>query len=226
MIGYMADTYFWASSGLAPHLPLLVTNGTINTDGMKYLVSDSREYYDQLLLTSEEKAKENPFMQQNLLNLCRGTAELWDEEYKKAKLEDIKNNYVIPEEKSLVSQLCPIEDFDGSLYGERTFETIDILQDVLVFLRDRMNDNIQDNLYLFLRRIEDGLITSNVIDDNNVVHTLSPSVDFIFRYDKLYKARKVKEFFCGKREKLIAVDDISSAITRLQKIYESQILTY
>ena len=84
MIGYMADTYFWASSGLAPHLPLLVTNGTINTDGMKYLVSDSREYYDQLLLTSEEKAKENPFMQQNLLNLCRGTADLWDEEYKKA----------------------------------------------------------------------------------------------------------------------------------------------
>ena len=46
MIGYMADTYFWASSGLAPHLPLLVTNGTINTDGMKYLISDSREYYD------------------------------------------------------------------------------------------------------------------------------------------------------------------------------------
>lgn len=226
LIGFMADTYFWAYAGLAPHLPLLVTNGTINTDGMKYLISDSREYYDNLLLTSEEKAKENPFMQQNLLYLCEGAAELWDEEYKKAKIEDIKNNYVIPEEKSLTSLLCPIDDFDSSRYNEKTFETIDILQDVLVFLKDRMNDIIQDNLYLFLCRVEDGLLTSNVIDDKNIVHILTPSVDFKFRYDKLYKARKVKDFFGGNREKKIAVNDISSAINRLRKIYESPILTY
>lgn len=89
MIGYMADTYFWASSGLAPHLPLLVTNGTINTDGMKYLISDSREYYDQLLLTSEEKAKENPFMQENLLNLYDGSSDLWDDTTKKSNIEEI-----------------------------------------------------------------------------------------------------------------------------------------
>ena len=57
LIGYMADTYFWSSSGLAPHLPLLVTNGTINTDGMKYLVSDSGEYYDNLLISGEKNAK-------------------------------------------------------------------------------------------------------------------------------------------------------------------------
>lgn len=86
LIGYMADTYFWSSVGLAPHLPLLVTNGTINTDRMKYLISDSREYYEQLLLTSEEKAKENPFMQENLLNLYDGSAELWDEETRKEKI--------------------------------------------------------------------------------------------------------------------------------------------
>lgn len=93
MIGYMADTYFWASSGLAPHLPLLVTNGTINTDGMKYLINDSREYYDQLLLTSEEKAKENPFMQENLLNLYEGSAELWDEAAQSRVLSEIFLNY-------------------------------------------------------------------------------------------------------------------------------------
>jgi len=93
MIGYMADTYFWASSGLAPHLPLLVTNGTINTDGMKYLISDSREYYDQLLLTSEEKAKENPFMQENLLNLYEGSAGLWDEVDQSRVLSKIFLNY-------------------------------------------------------------------------------------------------------------------------------------
>ena len=89
MIGYMADTYFWSSAGLAPHLPLLVTNGSINTDGMKYLISDSREYYNQLLLTSEEQAKENPFIQDNLLNLYKGSAELWDENNRKSYIEEI-----------------------------------------------------------------------------------------------------------------------------------------
>ena len=89
LIGYMADTYFWSSAGLAPHLPLLLTNGTINTDGMRYLISDSREYYDGLLEESEEKAKENPFMQENLLNLYEGSAVLWDEDTKDSKLEGV-----------------------------------------------------------------------------------------------------------------------------------------
>jgi TPR repeat protein len=93
MIGYMADTYFWSSAGLAPHLPLLVVNGTINTDGMKYLVDDSREYYDRLLLASEENAKNNPFMQQNLLNLYEGSAELWSEEIKQKTLESLFLSY-------------------------------------------------------------------------------------------------------------------------------------
>lgn len=93
MIGYMADTYFWSSAGLAPHLPLLVTNGTINTDGMKYLIDDSREYYDKLLLESEENAKEKPFMQQNLLNLYEGSAELWEEKEQSKLLNEIFLNY-------------------------------------------------------------------------------------------------------------------------------------
>lgn len=93
LIGYMADTYFWSSAGLAPHLPLLLTNGTICTDGMKYLVDDSREYYDKLLLASEENAKENPFTQENLLNLYKGSSELWDEESKEKKLEDVFLKY-------------------------------------------------------------------------------------------------------------------------------------
>ncbi len=93
MIGYMADTYFWSSAGLAPQLPLLVTNGTINTDGMKYLVSDSRDNYDNLLLSSEKNAKENPFMQERLLNLYEGCAELWDETKRKENLEFIISEY-------------------------------------------------------------------------------------------------------------------------------------
>lgn len=76
MIGYMADTYFWSSSGLAPHLPLLVTNGTINTDGMKYLISDSREYYDNLLNESINQLKNQPFIDNRLLTLYCGTSYL------------------------------------------------------------------------------------------------------------------------------------------------------
>ena len=70
MIGYMADTYFWSSAGLAPHLPLLVTNGSINTDGMKYLVDDSREYYNKLF--SDAKADDSFLMDNTLLNLSEG----------------------------------------------------------------------------------------------------------------------------------------------------------
>lgn len=88
LIGYMADTYFWSSLGKAPHLPLLVTNGSINTDGMKYLICESRKYYDGLLAESEEKAKENLFIQENLLNLCEGSAKLWDEETREQKIEE------------------------------------------------------------------------------------------------------------------------------------------
>lgn len=135
MIGYIADTYFWSSSGLAPHLPMLLNNGTINTDGMKYLINDSREYYDQLLLTSEEKAKENPFMQENLLNLYEGSAGLWDKNTKKEKLErafltyvnsrnglslltikDALNPYLFSKEDIPFIETC-LTQFAGSGYG-------------------------------------------------------------------------------------------------------------
>lgn len=123
MIGYMADTYFWSSAGLAPHLPLLVTNGTINTDGMKYLIDDSREYYDQLLLKSEEKAKENPFMQENLLNLYHGSAELWNKSIKERKLERAFLTYANSRNgKSILS----IKDaFDPSLFSKEDIPFIE-----------------------------------------------------------------------------------------------------
>lgn len=228
MIGYMADTYFWSSAGLAPHLPLLLTSGAINTDGMRYLISDSREYYDGLLEESEENAKKNPFMQQNLLNLFEGSAELWDEGTRKEKLEDIRKNYIVPEESpNYKRNVCSIEDFDSSMYEEKEFETIDILQDVLVFLQQKMvNIDREEQLYLFLYRIGEGQIITNVIDGDNMVHLLTPSVSFKFSFDKLFKARKVKEFFKGKREKTIAVNEIDTAINRLRNLYESPILTY
>lgn len=83
LIGYMADTYFWSSLGKAPHLPLLVTNGTINTDGMKYLVDDSRTVYEGYL---QEYYKQNNSFEDYSIDLTKGLFPLWD---KKRKREEI-----------------------------------------------------------------------------------------------------------------------------------------
>lgn len=93
LIGYMADTYFWTSLGKVPHLPLLITNGSINTDGMTYLVDGCREYYSNLLTTSEDKSVEDNFSEDNLLNLYEGTSVLWDVKTKVAKLEEVFYSY-------------------------------------------------------------------------------------------------------------------------------------
>ena len=89
MIGYIADTYFWSSSGLTPLLPLLLSDGSINTTGMEYLLSNSSDYYEKLLLSGEENVKKQPFSQDNLVNLYEGSAELWDEKQKNEMFEKL-----------------------------------------------------------------------------------------------------------------------------------------
>ena len=74
MIGYMADTYFWSSAGLAPHLPLLLTSGAINTDGMKYLVESANTYYIRLL--NEGINKNAVYNDTHLLELSNGITSL------------------------------------------------------------------------------------------------------------------------------------------------------
>ena len=93
MIGYMADTYFWSSAGIVPHLPMLLTKGTINTDGMKYLISDSRKYYSDLLITSEKKRKENPFAENNLVSLFEGLSSFINDEEKENGIRRIFSEY-------------------------------------------------------------------------------------------------------------------------------------
>lgn len=151
LIGFMADTYFWSSAGLKPQLPHLVTNGTINTDGMKYLVSDSREYYNSLLLTGEERAKENPFAQDNLLNLYEGCAELWDEESRNNKKEECL--------LSLAQSItCNCYSSIKDLCSERTIQSFDVT------LIDKIIELLQKFDYMSLsRQIE--LIKDNMVFD-------------------------------------------------------------
>lgn len=93
MIGYMTDTYFWSSVGLAPHLPKLLTNGTIDADGMKYLIDDSREFYSNLLTESKQKAKENPFAENNFVSLFEGLSFFVNEEEQGNGIRSIFSEY-------------------------------------------------------------------------------------------------------------------------------------
>lgn len=93
MIGYMADTYFWSSAGLAPHLPLLLTNGTINTDGMKYLVEATKGNYEILFVEDNKNSLEQPFEDTKALSLYDGISCYYQEGDQKAKLEEIFISY-------------------------------------------------------------------------------------------------------------------------------------
>lgn len=105
MIGYMADTYFWSSAGLAPHLPLLLTNGTINTDGMKYLVEITKSNYERLVVEDNKYTLEQPFEDNKALSLYDGISCYYQEEDKKAKLEEIFISYcskfTVPKNQSI-----------------------------------------------------------------------------------------------------------------------------
>ena len=93
MIGYMADTYFWSSAGLTPHLPLLLTNGTINTDGMKCLAEATKDNYESLFVEDNKNSLEQPFEDTKALSLYDGISCYYQEGDQKAKLEEIFISY-------------------------------------------------------------------------------------------------------------------------------------
>lgn len=77
LIGYIADTYFWSAFGSVPQFPRMLTDGTINTDGMKYLVDDINKNYEDLYAKSEKTLVIQPFAQNNLLSFLSGASFLW-----------------------------------------------------------------------------------------------------------------------------------------------------
>lgn len=74
LIGYMADTYFWSSSGLKPHLPRLINDGIIT----HRLLEDSVQYYGGLLEKGIRNLSEHPFSRNNVLQLYEGFSEIAD----------------------------------------------------------------------------------------------------------------------------------------------------
>lgn len=119
LIGYIADSYFWSAFGHAPQLPALIVNGTINTDGMKYLENDCREYYNKLFLSSENKSKEIPFEEDNLLNLFGGVSALWDEDTRDVILEKIVLQYSNNKTLKNHSDICNALFCDSMLHSDK-----------------------------------------------------------------------------------------------------------
>ena len=93
LIGYIADTYFWSAFGSVPQLPRMLTDGTINTDGMKYLVDDTREYYSNLLTEGQKTIKESPFAKECNLQLYHGIRCFYNDFENNILLEKIISDY-------------------------------------------------------------------------------------------------------------------------------------
>lgn len=85
LVGYMADTYFWSSTGSAPLLPQLLLNGVVKTENKDYLVENSKAYYEELLKKSETVAATQPFARFSLMNLFNGIAVFWDDDIEKKR---------------------------------------------------------------------------------------------------------------------------------------------
>lgn len=192
MIGYMADTYFWASSGLAPHLPLLVTNGTINTDGMKYLVSDSRDYYNKLL--TESSRGELVFSQENLLNLLEESVRLWEKEDVKRTM--LENTLFAMCSSSLNKGIYSWDDLytliDSNDSKDKDFYDYVILKELCLIkhlgTKVNVNSNNIDNLYNHLSKI-----TSEQFE---IIDTDSFEIDQLFRLAQHRKNQVVNpEYF-------------------------------
>ena len=119
LIGYIADTYFWSAFGLTPQLPRLLNDNTINTDGMKYLVDDSFNYYNDLLENGKKHLNSNPFISNNLIPLLDGMSYFLSQDGKRRELEIVFFDYCRTKKKTeskSVSELIDSVFWDLSDY--------------------------------------------------------------------------------------------------------------
>lgn len=184
MIGYMADTYFWSSAGLAPHLPLLLTNGTINTDGMKYLVEETKDYYLALLDKGVEQIP--VFNDSCLLELNIGLEPFCNLDNKRNILRQIFLEHCKKiTQKSYSEIVNAIEDVPWSLadvsFITKLLELAKTLDDEIAYSKlwsiKRELDSINYNYDIL--RIKDYSTVRQEVDKGNVVA--------MFRLGELYE---------------------------------------
>ena len=184
MIGYMADTYFWSSAGLAPHLPLLLTSGVINTDGMKYLVEETKDYYLALLDKGVEQIP--VFNDSCLLELNIGLEPFCNLDNKRNILRQIFLEHCKKiTQKSYSEIVNAIEDVPWSLadvsFITKLLEIAKTLDDEIAYSRlwpiKRELDSINYNYDIL--RIKDYSVVRQEVDKGNVVA--------MFRLGELYE---------------------------------------
>ncbi|MBR5650974.1 MAG: hypothetical protein IKW93_01975 [Bacteroidales bacterium] len=93
LIGYIADTYFWSASGLKPHFPMLITDGSIGMDKSYYLLNNSLQYYGRLLEVGKEALRVQPFAQNSFLNLYDGYSEIAGSRAKEQVYNELKEQF-------------------------------------------------------------------------------------------------------------------------------------
>lgn len=184
MIGYMSDTYFWSSAGLAPHLPLLLTSGAINTDGMKYLVEETKDYYLALLDKGVEQIP--VFNDSCLLELNIGLEPFCNLDNKRNILRQIFLEHCKKiTQKSYSEIVNAIEDVPWSLadvsFITKLLEIAKTLDDGIAYSRlwpiKRELDSINYNYDIL--RIKDYSVVRQEVDKGNVVA--------MFRLGELYE---------------------------------------
>lgn len=99
LIGYMADTYFWSSTGLRPNLPLLLKDGGISIGNASYLLKNSVQYYSHMLETGKNGLKSHPFSRENVFNLYESFSEIADPQLKEKWSKELSG--LLPDASSL-----------------------------------------------------------------------------------------------------------------------------
>ena len=159
LIGYIADQYFWACHNESPLLPTLLTMNIVNTDGMPYLKSSSKERYTNLLDAYEKEMQIMPFALERMLSLFEGSSVILDNWYVQRKIEALFLLYY---------GQCSSYDFETIA---QIFENIEFTSRDLYFLkafRNLSTDNlIQSRLDDIINQIKVKTHCS-IIENNNL----------------------------------------------------------
>lgn len=215
LIGYIVDDYFWASYGIAPVLPNLVIDGGINTDGMPYLIAESKAHYQNVIneattLVKENKSAYNPIKQiPEFADYIISTKELYNEqeyEENESKVIDISGLYAPDEKiKSLQSvkeywesadieissyKTIPLKDFKPINSNPKIVPELDLETEISEFKEFIClnSDRInKDNVSLYIAEHNFESFTIIMCDSNSHDAIISP-----IEYMKLIKADRVK----------------------------------
>ena len=93
IIGFIADAYFWTLYSTQPIIPTLLQIGGINTDGMRYLIKDSKEQYLSLLADGNDQLIKSSLNGNKVMNLYDGISPFFDDSESNEYLDKLFVNY-------------------------------------------------------------------------------------------------------------------------------------